>query len=519
MRRSLLKLLLLALVIIWIWTIAISFSKAKSLSFDESSTVVGSILSFTQREELVINNNASTGGTRFQSHSAGWSDPKNGHSHYHQSKSNNNQDDEGYPFEFAACLLTKDDKIILPEWLAYHYTVMPLRRLIVAIDPLSITNPEPIFDSWRNHTKLKITTWTGNWYWKISEWKHPILDKMPPKGDKVIDDTKLLRQSSFYTNCLQRLKLEGYSWTALIDTDEYFTYNSIMPVELLMKNDTTIQDGVLSAESRKRLPAFVGRQNETIAHWIHQHGTKERVISNKSLCIVYPRLQFFSKVENNNKEDVDNSSLLSTFGADIISRGNSSTPPRFDLEAFHTLQYTSHDRFDKSFKGGKPLPGKSLVNAALVGDDYKVKNPHSPFTFKCKGDVYNQITEGWPFRVHQYSGSLKVWLSRPERTKEMWEQRNKRDYRNHHDDSLTRWFPEFVRLLESSSSSEQQQHGDDDTKDALTLAYCLTQKLHDDAYNETMDIFHRLTLNETIPPKYEWDKPLGIADKRKARNL
>jgi hypothetical protein len=327
---------------------------------------------------------------------------------------------------------------------------------------------------------------------------------MPPKGDKVIDDTKLLRQSSFYTNCLQRLKMEGYSWTVIIDTDEYFTYNSIMSAELM--HNKTIHDGVLSAASRKRLPAFVGRQNETIAHWIHQHGTKESVMSNKSLCIVYPRLQFFSKVENN-QEQLDNSSLLLRFGEDTT--GGSSSTPRFDLEAFHTLQYTYHDRFDRSFKGGKPLPGKSLVNAALVKDDYKVKNPHAPFTFKCKGDVYNQITEGWPFRVHQYSGSLKVWLSRPERTKEMWEQRNKLEHRNHNDYSLTKWFPEFVRLLES------EQNGN--TEFALTLAYRLTQQAHDDAYDETMDIFHQLTLNETVPPKYEWDKPLG--DKRKASRL
>ncbi|KAL3929331.1 MAG: hypothetical protein SGBAC_012256 [Bacillariaceae sp.] len=473
------------------------------MSFNDQSSLVGSIISFTQREELVVMNNdenkASIGGT-----------PNLGQS----LDSNQNQKikhQEDCPFEFAACLLTKDDKIILPEWLAYHYTVMPLRRLIVAIDPLSITNPEPILDLWRNHTKLKITVWTGNWYWKISEWQDPlVLNKMPPKGDKVIDDTKLLRQSSFYTNCLQRLKLEGYSWTAIIDTDEYFTYNSIMPVELL--HNQTIQDGVLSAKSRTRLPAFVGRQNETIAHWIHQHGTKENVMSNKSLCIVYPRLQFFSKVDNNT-----GSLLLPQFGDDNIGSSN----PQFDLEAFHTLQYTYHDRFDRSFKGGKPLPGKSLVNAALVKDGYKVKNPHAPFTFKCKGDVYNQITEGWPFRVHQYSGSLKVWLSRPERTKEMWEQRNKLEHRNHHDDSLTKWFPEFVRLLKSttssssSSSSSEQQHGDRNS--ALSLAYRLTQKAHDDAYDETMDIFHRLTLHETVSPKYKWDKPLG--DKRKASRL
>ena len=40
---------------------------------------------------------------------------------------------------WSACLLLKDNNIILPEWLAYHYTVLPLRRLIVAVDPSSKT--------------------------------------------------------------------------------------------------------------------------------------------------------------------------------------------------------------------------------------------------------------------------------------------------------------------------------------------------------------------------------------------
>ena len=52
-----------------------------------------------------------------------------------------------HPFAFSACLLIKDNNIILPEWLAYHYTVLPLRRLIVAVDTLSHTDPSQILDS------------------------------------------------------------------------------------------------------------------------------------------------------------------------------------------------------------------------------------------------------------------------------------------------------------------------------------------------------------------------------------
>ena len=36
---------------------------------------------------------------------------------------------------FSSCLLIMDDNHYLIEWLAYHYHVLPLRRLIVATDP------------------------------------------------------------------------------------------------------------------------------------------------------------------------------------------------------------------------------------------------------------------------------------------------------------------------------------------------------------------------------------------------
>ena len=41
----------------------------------------------------------------------------------------------------AACLLIMDSNHLLIEWLAYHYHVLRLRHLIVAVDPRSTTTP------------------------------------------------------------------------------------------------------------------------------------------------------------------------------------------------------------------------------------------------------------------------------------------------------------------------------------------------------------------------------------------
>jgi hypothetical protein len=48
----------------------------------------------------------------------------------------------------AFCLIVKDDNDILSEWIAYHYSVFNMRRLIVAVDPDSEQNPYNILKLW-----------------------------------------------------------------------------------------------------------------------------------------------------------------------------------------------------------------------------------------------------------------------------------------------------------------------------------------------------------------------------------
>jgi hypothetical protein len=48
----------------------------------------------------------------------------------------------------SACLLVNDENPRLPEWLAYHYHVLPLRSIIVAVDPASRYRPNEILKRW-----------------------------------------------------------------------------------------------------------------------------------------------------------------------------------------------------------------------------------------------------------------------------------------------------------------------------------------------------------------------------------
>jgi hypothetical protein len=99
-------------------------------------------------------------------------------------------------FPFSACLIVKDDNRILPEWLAYHYTVLPLRHLIVAIDPLSATSPLLILNKFRE-LGMNIIVWEDKDY--INGNTAPDFESATPNTDKQkINRVFVHRQLIFY---------------------------------------------------------------------------------------------------------------------------------------------------------------------------------------------------------------------------------------------------------------------------------------------------------------------------------
>ena len=133
----------------------------------------------------------------------------------------------GEPFDFAACLLIKDDNVILPEWLAYHYQVLPLRHLIIGLDPFALTSPNKIVDEFRKEG-IDITIWQEDDY---------LFEGMQSYNRRVFaHDTQevkvagyLWRQRAFMTSCIREFKHRGsIRWTLLVDTDEYISFNPMI---------------------------------------------------------------------------------------------------------------------------------------------------------------------------------------------------------------------------------------------------------------------------------------------------
>ena len=68
-----------------------------------------------------------------------------------------------------ACLLVMDDTIKLTEWIAYHYTVLPLSHLIVTIDPTSVLHKEiqGVLQLWKPHLAY-INVWTNDMWMTLN---------------------------------------------------------------------------------------------------------------------------------------------------------------------------------------------------------------------------------------------------------------------------------------------------------------------------------------------------------------
>ena len=129
----------------------------------------------------------------------------------------------------SACLLVNDENPRLPEWLAYHYTTLPLRHLIIAVDPASRSNPRSILDKWYNETGLQSQLWSDEQYLPSPKMRGPCPFREDEKKDaaKACLEHHRNRQQHFVIKCMAEFKRMNMSWVLLTDVDEYIALNQI----------------------------------------------------------------------------------------------------------------------------------------------------------------------------------------------------------------------------------------------------------------------------------------------------
>jgi hypothetical protein len=367
---------------------------------------------------------------------------------------------------FSACLMIMDDNAHLIEWLAYHYHTLPLRRLIVAVDPRSQTSPSSILQRWRDSR--------GTIQMDITEWSD--VDFMPPTlmdahrqnqqhshivnipvdtstsdaaaaaavAAKNADEslTKLFRrrQEEFYARCMARLKYEGRTWVALVDTDEYITPNTHSQThyaylkEQKESSETSNQRvTVLDLLNNAKERSDVEDDNEAA----RQEAKLARQLQ-ASPCFPMARLTF--GVKESDEEDLYQTQTTTA----------NSIPWGFDPHDFQTLRWRWHA--GRSKKSVNKI-SKSLMDVSRVDSSFFVPTSqvmvHLPIQEYCHGEDDLWILNSQSLLVvHHYGGTWEQWSHRDDtrgkRTREAYEQMQ---YGKQADNSIRPWLAAFVRQV------------------------------------------------------------------------
>ena len=147
----------------------------------------------------------------------------------------------------------------------------------------------------------------------------------------------LWRQITFSTTCVRQLTTEeNRTWVGVVDTDEYYAFNQHW-------------DSV----NATKLPKYMGKQNETVAHWISSGS--DPYFSRETSCFKLGRVHFAAN-------DTDPEIVKE----DLPDDG-------FHAKYFHTINHRKHEP-DEDLS----TLGKVIVNTKHYKWD-RFKNPHNPF--------------------------------------------------------------------------------------------------------------------------------------------
>lgn len=291
----------------------------------------------------------------------------------------------------SACLLIRDDNGLLIEWLAYHYHVLPLRHLIIAVDPDSKTSPMPILRRW-DDTQLQYVVWQDEDFLsnsKMTERKQQT--QLAFNSNNTIADLTQLhdeRQRLFLRKCYKHHKMLDHKWVAHIDTDEFVLFNVPGDGEPFMDNNT--HSTLKPNPARKWLPQ-IGEAtiNEVIKKT--DHGP----------CVAMIRLLFGPML-------TDESTMIQ------LQR----LTPEFNPSHFTTLKYPRH--IEKGIAENAKTKmvnglGKVIIDVSRIRmeDFNSIFSIHRPFKNLCPANHLGpQPYLDSIFRVNHYLGSWEAYSAK-----------------------------------------------------------------------------------------------------------
>lgn len=351
---------------------------------------------------------------------------------------------------FAACLIVQDDTIKLYEWIAYHYTMLPLTSLIIAISPESsnhsIHEIRQLVNRWNDASlNLNITLWKADQL----PMNYTFQSSLAGNSPTYIHD---YRQQNFAVSCTNHYRnLQQEQYLLLTDSDEFVAYNPIMPLENLTHYpvfpESIFQGGpyFTGIEGRKKdcshaIPIrekeipYALEHHHTILDFIHhqqQKNTNQTYFPNPNGCTRLVGLKYGT----NNSDTLNSSSILLT------------------------QTYLHHEQYNDHWS-------KVMLDVTTFNDqdlEY-VETMHNPFPRRCGKN--GKKSSGMDFssailRLAHYVGSLESWMERSigndekgvtlvrAMNEETWKERNDegKPYHLERDWSMTTWVDEFTSIV------------------------------------------------------------------------
>eukprot|EP00980_Cylindrotheca_fusiformis_P016617 scaffold4973_cov135-Cylindrotheca_fusiformis.AAC.35 len=341
------------------------------------------------------------------------------------------------------CLLTKDDGEILNEWIAYHYHVLNLRRLIVAVDPLSTTSPVPLLQKWKDLFGMHIEIWKDEDYMpdyflkgdddggdqdKIKDF----VKNFQFQNNATMDEKRKLnmvnnhrfRQHTFVSRCLWEVKKSvgprKLSWVAHVDTDEYIIIN---PKARSMADEMK--------------PVVVPHAPSAGSLLKYLNGIVRTFPSDRlrRKCILMPRILYLPQTHDSKNKN------------NIIDRQN------WNTDRFETLHWEVHRDLSEPTGLQKPImDAGSLQRSHEIFREGIIHAVHQPLRSGGPADCLplskQPDLEDWnqfPLAVNHYVGSLERYLQREDirRHESIW--RKKAELNGTISDGwILGWLPSFV---------------------------------------------------------------------------
>ena len=337
---------------------------------------------------------------------------------------------------FSACMLIKDDNDLLNEWLAYHYHVLNLRYLVVAVDPNSATSPTPIFEKWRSLTGLKILEWSDKDFMppvflltgyhispnlidgdaKNSKFHEGTEEEEKVKADNLMITNHRFRQITFLEKCLKHMRNHKKAWTMHIDTDEFVVINP------LLRNTTQ--------QNVKMIHVPPIEEKGSIANVVNQYFKDETLKEKYNYpCISMPRLLFGSVEIKEN----------TTYPEDVLEY--------FNVSMLETIRWQYHTDYDDKDRNAQP---KVIIDVSVVPRTNDMFNKpfsiHRPSKFICRRIAqldFKQL-QRYPITVNHYTGSWERYFSKNDTRRSERAYNYKAHVAAGHDTYIAPWLMGFV---------------------------------------------------------------------------